>query len=130
MSRELKFRVWDVEEKCWIPKDQYLIDYEGYLYTGKDNCYLLEMIDYKISQFTGLLDKNGKEIYEGDVLKIEKLHPLCSNKLSATYVIEWENLGFKYKILDEVQMNGCGYLNYDPIYNIIGNIFENPELLV
>jgi len=68
-----------------------------------------------VMQFTGLLDRNGKEIYEGDILKNEVKN--CK--------VEWSemNLAWVGVGLMAFGMNGDGE------YEIIGNIYENPELL-
>ena len=75
-------------------------------------------------QFTGLLDKSGKEIYEGDIVKA--IYPSNAiNKLAGlhhVFVIEWEN---RYP-----HDNFLGYnLGFFDSIEIIGNIYENPELL-
>ena len=68
----------------------------------------------ELMQFTGLLDKNGKEIYEGDILKYR-------GKLSFNdppFVVEWQN-------------DDARWTEFYPSNNfeVIGNIYENPELL-
>ncbi len=69
--------------------------------------------DWLWTQFTGLKDKNGKEIYEGDLITYYR----SGNKVHRR--VEWDNVT-------------CGYpmLTYNPFdIEIIGNIYENPELL-
>jgi formylmethanofuran dehydrogenase subunit C len=94
MNREIKFRVWDGEKMTFFP-----------LGISMSN------LEYgKVMQFTGVKDKNGKEIYEGDILNFDGL---VEFKNGSFIVNGWEPLG---EMATEKQ-------------EIIGNIYENPELL-
>lgn len=80
--------------------------------------------DQTIGQFTGLFDKNGKEIYEGDILQ---------TRAKFTGVVRWNNKGYFYLNDDKEQKEkSCEnlgiMLNYAQ-FEIIGNYFDNPELL-
>lgn len=118
--REIKFRTWMVSAK--------------YMKTWKDleNLNLWYMFqyqeDYKIMQYTGLKDKNGKEIYEGDICKISS-------------VDDEGNWGIEITNTEIIYYNGCFKTTYYgfPVYSwaknnnvdmeVIGNIYANPELL-
>ena len=86
---------------------------------GSDNRTAVDRDDCDIMQFTGLLDKNGKEIYEGDIVR--SILP-GSPELVKDFVIEWEvdktsgTVGFTVLLREEDR-------------EVIGNIYENPELL-
>ena len=106
---EIKFRVWDVNfrEMCF---DTYLMD-EDYLNIVR---YNVKPDQHKIMQYTGLKDKNGTEIYEGDILQRN------DNSIA---VVEFENGMFVTKY-DALMWELC---ENSPI--VIGNIYQNPELL-
>ena len=115
LVREIKFRAWDKENKVMIyPK--------GILFDGRVvnfNCGILEPFEeYELMQFTGLYDKNGKEIYEGDIIKYSfdgkkaqspvffldgcfsvhnKKHELYSTPCLSCCISFWLSLGIKIK---------------------------------
>lgn len=129
--RKIKFRAWDLAKKMYAYDIQNEYDTCGgvrYWVNGEItkeepgcDCFssYLENEKFIVEQFTGQFDKNGKEIYEGDILKCCTLH---SSQIGNSY----ENRAMRW--LDEV---GCyisiGVKDAGPY--IIGNIHEAPELL-
>ena len=148
MNREIKFRGKRIDNGEWvygnliyssdackeyetliIPQkdaDGFTTDYasngenkESY---GFDNWFCV--IPETVGQYTGLKDKNGKEIYEGDI--VEKTYysyhqPECSE----LFEIKYEGLGFYF---EHIKGNAF-YLPFTEDIEIIGNIYENPELI-
>jgi len=141
MKREIKFRVWDKTKKLFIPDDVYAIlnptsfdafgvmikDWDDY----REGEYFYDNAQ-ELIQFTGLKDKNGKDIYEGDIVRIEY------HNTSEICGIEW---GY-YSDGEYVDNVECWVAGTEPLsdkgglwgspkhdYEVIGNIYENPELL-
>ena len=73
-------------------------------------------------QYTGLKDKNGKEIYEGDIVKWVSMYK-CASKKSSIDVIRWDEETVCFLLLP------CIHEPHAAEMEIIGNIYENPELL-
>ena len=82
--------------------------------------------DLAIQQFTGLKDKAGREIFEGDIVTYQ-LSESTSEHDTVRFVVEWGDCGW---IMQDIDLKCCvGYLTCAiKTYEVIGNIFENPEL--
>ncbi len=132
MNRILKFRVWDKENKVMVAGVD-VFNCQGRLIRKFDKFYFFYgkvdgtdiIVEVELQQFTGLLDKNGKEIYEGDIVYIDgccKFQVLWDTEHACFDLdqIEFDEL---YHI--DTCQNGWS-LQY---LSIVGNIFENPELI-
>ena len=120
--RDIKFRVWDNERNAMFNSKSVDIDFfEGKIEITSDTIrydevYTDEIKDFELMQYVGCKDKNNKEIYEGDIVKTK------------------EHIG------QIIYSKGMFFIDvkedfYLPIYNVsefmevIGNIYENPDLL-
>lgn len=125
--KELKFRVWDKERETFL--NNVFIGLDGKLYQFSKVTIFGIAITYldsenkNISKFTGLHDKNGKEIFEGDIIKIK----------DETYRITYNGCfsSFDMTNIDKAkQYKDLYILNRDyQKSEIVGNIYQNRELL-
>lgn len=125
--KEIKFRAWVKDRKAIFEvvlinyvtkKVTYLLERVGHLLSIRD----AKFYDVELMQYTGLKDKNNKEIYEGDIL--------FESFGERYYKVVFENGGFRAEFkgdfdehsfdLIDVVAQGC---------EIVGNIYENPELM-
>jgi hypothetical protein len=114
MNRPIKFRVWDKRETKGMSTKNMLYDAQLH-HLWQD---FVDYPGYELMQYTGLTDKNGKEIYEGDIIHLK------FGELNANLVVKWDKyMGLKYH-------NGgwTSLVHVDTHGEVIGNIFENPEL--
>ena len=116
--REIKFRAWDMKEKKLIEPNNWLcLESNGTPIIVDDGEVVEENPKHYIfMEYTGLKDKNGKEIYEGDIWR-------WGNESG---VVEWyiPNGGFWIKINDGYRKSA----DHLPLGELIGNIYENPGL--
>ena len=125
MMREIKFRAWD--DADGVHRDEGCMSY-GITDITCDAAHIM--------QYTGLKDKNGKEIYEGNIV-IDVMGPIGKSKplLMVEYGGQWGHAGFVLTGLERFSNEVVEYsedvLNqkWDNNLEVIGNIYENPELL-
>ena len=126
MDRIVKFRGKDIKTNEWVYGDLYatsetpMIVVDG-IASEFDN--IVVVIPETVGQHTGLKDKNGKEIYEGDILLYDSNSKTSVFYKNGAFVRSYGNSNM-YLLYDSFIEDGCLY-NYE----VIGNIYENPELL-
>lgn len=158
--RHIKFRVWDLIKNEWVKEFCVITDcgsvqiYNSYGIPMPPRKRVSEGEEYVIQQFTGLTDKNGKEIYEGDIVKEtvekgpnlperhkdyvlkdhEKQHIeqiIWGYYSDGEYVdkIECFMFGDRNSLSELIHSTIGVYHEWLYTYEVIGNIFETPELL-
>lgn len=122
--REIKFRAWHKEKKIIGEVLGIDILHKEIFFSNEDvDCY--EHVDFKnieLMQYTGLKDKNGKEIYEGDILFEsfgEKYYKVVFENGSFRAEFEGDFEEYSFDLIDVVAQG----------YEVVGNIYQNPELL-
>lgn len=155
MSREYKFRAWDKKKNIFVPQGEIVFSDYGDTkvvvvpncieYIG-DSCHEYEDSNrFEIGQFTGRKDINNVEIYEGDIIVMND-YPFYGNaevitdsnqqcdELNYVGVVEWDDYIGYFLNLKPVsnRVRGGAYgstLQYYDDMLVVGNIYENPELL-
>jgi uncharacterized phage protein (TIGR01671 family) len=127
MSRELKFKLLDIKNnKFWVDGKGWDLYSLFVAYRGQ----IADTKNYQLIQFTGLLDKNGKEIYEGDIAVYQP-----NITASKTGEILFEDGAFVFNGIKSAKGFVClhAFTNNEigglKAIKVIGNIFQNPELL-
>lgn len=126
MGRPIKFRVWSKGLNRFF-KNEYFSSEEPY---AEEDCQVRLGDNNQIwQQFTGLLDKNNKEIYEGDIVTYQAGEPNRNDRsfYKGKSVVKFENGAFWPRPIKEEYEDS--WYNYElKDLEVIGNIFENPEL--
>ena len=123
MNRPIKFRVWDKRETKGIHT-------QNMLYDAQLHDFWEDFVDYpgyELMQYTGLTDKNGKEIYEGDIVKFSRLFEKERQIKELKSFVRFDEGQFGFDLIGFNDMfftlsDECGI-------EVIGNIFEHAELL-
>jgi len=142
-KREIKFRAWDNREKRYVSSS--MVQNQVILTEPTEHGFKLKTC-FILEQFTGLLDKQGKEIYEGDIIKYpNEIYRMFravgwEGEIDGFELVVWseKNIAFMGKDLNRLQ-EGYQLEEISPRYlwvlemakksEVFGNIHQNPELL-
>lgn len=140
--REMKFRAWDNVAKEYIDNRYVSIDGLGLLHVDKHiikNCFRPPHTRknpwFIVEQFTGLKDKNGTEIYEGDIIQFEfwnekYYRQIAYNSAIASYEAITVTSPTSKKLRQKAKYSFSElYKISSKGFKVVGNIHENPELL-
>ena len=129
--REILFRGKRVDNGEWVygfysPVNLPIFGNQGH-FINENGFRAVEVIPETVGQYTGLTDKNGKKIFEGDIM-------IFCKEAGATYPFEirWDGIGWKMFTADGNRIKDAfesGEIRYMQKCEVIGNIHDNPELL-
>ena len=127
MPNRFKFRVYvddiGIINNVGIVGNEVYIDFDGGAYDICD----INASDINIMQWTGLYDKKGTEIYEGDIVSIE----ISNQEKPYSAKVEFTDCSFCFDLIDrEYWIEDWNLVDDGHKFTVIGNIYENPELLI
>lgn len=130
MNDRFNFRTWDKENEEYTTNSHIILSSDGVVRYIEDSNWYEDVSEYYDVEFcTGLKDKNGKLIYEGDIVKTDS---------GSIYYIQWDKKTSSFREedpnLSDMVYNAGHHLSLwadtcCKCYTIIGNIHENPELI-
>lgn len=119
--REIKFRAWDIDKQKYITC--FDMSEEGCVWT-QEPCCSPDYPNVIVEQYTGLKDRNEREIYEGDIV-------LDYYDGDDAFIVEWDKDTASFILTDTCNIANVSFDNFypDKELEVIGNIHENSELL-
>ena len=138
MSREIKFRAWDgekirddiavkygkviFEENPPADSGVVIVEAEGRTTNYHSEWAAYEQKSWELMQFTGLVDKEGTEIYEGDIVRVDNIN------LEDVFISKVIFTGLRWTLVD-IDGDLDNMEDWKNDMEVVGNIFENPELM-
>ena len=127
MNREIKFRAWHKDLKKMFKIGQITLEKGTWNFEPNDRDFIGMSIPYQPSfvlmQYTELHDKNGKEIYEGDIVRI-----IVNNNIEKICKVEFKNGIFGVMFSKNKELTAFPHF-CNTTFEVIGNEYDNPELL-
>ena len=127
--REILFRAKRIDDGEWIEGlpsydiNGNLTEFE--VYRGFANCEIADVDSETVCQWTGLTDKNNRKIFEGDICKI---HSGPIDEEDGCFSVEWDEGDARFALYGEgLTVDFGNYHGHE--CEVIGNIFDNPDLL-
>lgn len=144
MNREIIFRGKIIDNSGWaygslvveVDKNYIALNINDNIKRDDYDVYMVEVIPRTVGQYVGLYDKNGKAIWEGDIVKITEKEKISKHKVISMKPIiadiEWSEEYLTYTLITTSVKDAfeslTDYLDECDI-EVIGNIYDNPELL-
>lgn len=129
MNREIEFRGQRSDNGEWVTGDLVTVRSK----TGKLQFFIagngapLRVRSETVGQFTGLLDRKGKKVFQGDVVG-RSVHPLAF-EWAEVFVVVWAEFGWMKQIGHHLRITRA-FDWYNPaVHTVLGNVYDNPELL-
>ena len=123
--REIKFRAWLKEERKMVNVETLFIGINRLCFGNSktEDLFFRDFEEVELMQYTGLKDKNGKEIYEGDILFFRDEN--------MKYIVVWQDTAFIIKSIEirKYLEKMCWLDDTEICCEIVGNIYENKNLL-
>jgi uncharacterized phage protein (TIGR01671 family) len=132
--REIKFRAFDIIGKKWVYGD--LVHNHKVTQTGVTPRVMVggyEVDPETVGQFTGLHDKNGKEIYEGDIVEMMRTPEKRRKCVSVRHIVKAVSvISWTFKSLTKEVLSYCmdGFTDWHSFkFEVVGNIHDNPDMV-
>jgi uncharacterized phage protein (TIGR01671 family) len=132
MTREIKFRAKDLKSGEWVVGGYYVTPITQEACIESDDRHVIA--SKTLGQYTGLRDENGTEIYEGDICEVKVSYDALYDGKTDLCVVSWDPAGGYtyepeggYGEYDTTLIGWAVDLGYS--FRVIGNIYDNPELV-
>ncbi|AMD94545.1 YopX family protein [Leptotrichia sp. oral taxon 847] len=120
MSREIKFRAWDKENEKMMKVSSLSLENKEIAVRENGTYHFFRMQNLELMQYTGLKDKNDKEIYEGDVVVLNNI------KIDNMCIVRYEHNSYRlegWSLREDLSNVEAKFLE------VVGNIYESKNLL-
>ena len=122
--------MWDAKAQRMIYPDVIALFNPNTNYSGTNTCIGVNWDDDDLMQFTGRIDKNGTEIYDGDILHTRRSSNVIDKRIGL-YIVKYDNDLAQYNAYriggDEWDNNSLRNVHSNGM--VVGNVYENPELV-